>query len=257
MARRDTFAADDLRRVNATERRAAAIGIEVPELEDPVVVERIVTERPVVDTPYKVTIGNDALDALLETRHASLTKVYTTLGVLREDLRDFFPQVPQPLPESISGTLVLPDGSPGALLSVEVPRPQYTDDEDPGDVPWATPRTITDERGAFSLRLPTVPLPKSGIALAVRGEDGGTSIAVTRTDLLEPRLGVLTLDRRLRPLPRSALAQLIDVVPVDAEDVADNPEVFAEPEPTLYVGSPRRRRTPTAARWWNRSSKPA
>src|SRR5690606_13241543 len=161
------------------------------------------------------------------------------------------------LPESISGTLVLPDGSPGALLSVEVPRPQYTDDEDPGDVPWATPRTITDERGAFSLRLPTVPLPKSGIALAVRGEDGGTSIAVTRTDLLEPRLGVLTLDRRLRPLPRSALAQLIDVVPVDAEDVADNPEVFAEPEPTLYVGSPRRRRTPTAARWWNRSSKPA
>ncbi|MDH5293238.1 MAG: hypothetical protein OEW91_06110 [Acidimicrobiia bacterium] len=230
------FIADEIRKPTARVRKTADIVVEVPEAPDQVIVDRMVTAHPIVRSNFEVAIDNEALDAVVQSRYASLTKVHGTLELIRKDLDDFFPDVPQALPATLSGTLLLPDGSPAETVAVEVDRPLYAANENVGIVPWATPRAITDKRGAFSLKLPAVPLPQGGLTLVVRGGDGITNHAIARTDLFDSKLGVVTLDRRIGPLPQSALARLVDIVPVDGEDAESNPEVFAEPEPAIMLG---------------------
>lgn len=227
----------DVRRISARRRGSFDIHVEPPKTPDDVIVtERIAAKDAIARRDYDVTVDIDAFDEIIDARTASLVKVYSTLDLIKDDLTSFFPNVPAALPETLSGTLLLPDGTPGETLAIEAARPQYTADEKVDGFAWPTPRTITDRRGAFSLRLPTVPVPGAGLTLTVRGSDGTTDIRIARTELLDPKLGVVALERRLSPLPRSALARLTDVVPVDAEDAEENPGAFAEPEPALLLG---------------------
>lgn len=227
----------EIRRISSSRRSSFDIRVEPPEeTEHTVVAEPMGPGRALAKRAFGVTLDLEALDEVIDARNASLVKVFTTLDGIRADLDDFLTKVPATLPATLRGTLLLPDGTPGETLAVEARRPSYAQEEDVEGFAWPTPRTVTDRRGAFSLRLPSVPVPRSGLTLTVRGSDGTIDHVVDRNDLLDTKLGVVAIERSLRPLPRSAVARLVDIVPVDGEDAEENPETFAEPEPAVMLG---------------------
>src|SRR5437667_6436575 len=170
---------------------------------------------PTVD----VRVGTQAIGEIVAAREISFARVYDQLGSLKNDLLQFFVDVPETLPLEVRGQLLNPDGSPAANVSVEAPKPADADGNGAEPYPWPGSRTITDARGSFALPLPTVPIPEAGPELVGKGSDGMTSIAARRVDLAAGgALGVIPLDRPLAPLPQNIIAALAkDVTPTSAD----------------------------------------
>ncbi len=202
-------------------------------------VRPIPDEAEPAEPDFQVTVGREVFEEIIRDRQVALIRIHSTLDQVAKDLSEYFPDVPEVLPPQIQGRLVNPDGTPVRIVSVEVEEPDYASDEVDGSpiiVTWPKPRSITDDRGVFSITLPTVPVPQSGLRLRVRGGNGATEVVLRRVDVLEGKLGVLDLDRSLTPLPRSIVARLRDIVPTSDEDVQENPEDFAEPAPQIMLG---------------------
>jgi hypothetical protein len=186
--------------------------------------------------PITIEVGRDTIEEIVASRKLALTQVYNTLDVIRDDLKNFFPAVPQIVPSRLEGQLVNPDGSPGATLSVEVQKPSYSQSERVGAFSWPEPRAITDGRGVFSVALPAVPIPEKGLALRVRGGNDVTKVTVPASNLIDEQMGLEVLDRTLTPLPGSIVSELKDIVPAGAADVELRPEDFATPAPMVMLG---------------------
>ncbi len=196
------------------------------------------------DLGLEVEISSEQLADLLEQRAGATTQVLTTVDRITTDLDFYRPLVPTPLPPSINGRLLNPDGSPAAQVRVRALEPTgvaTTGSQETFELTlsWPNPEVLTDTRGAFRLALPPRPLPDAGLTLLVVGGNRSVELQLRRIDLLagDGALGVLPLDASVAPLPRSVLAQLGDVVrPTSDEDVLDNPEIFAEPAPVITLG---------------------
>lgn len=196
-------------------------------------------EPPVEDNEsVELELGVEAFSDLVKERQLAVTQVHKSLDLIRTDLTKFFPTVKEVFPETIMGELVNPNGLPAERVSVEALKPEYTSDENVGNIAWPTPEAITDERGVFTLRMPRVPIPQKGLTLRVRGLNNSTTLALERTDFLgtKGQQGLLALNRELAPLPASIVSQLKDLVPANAEDAEENPEDFAEHPPPMTLG---------------------
>ncbi len=205
---------------------------------------RLVVGRPQVGE-IRLEVPDEAISEIIEGSRDALTRVYRALDVIRVDLKEFFPRVLDALPPRLEGVLLNPDGSPAPNVSVEVPAPQYTEEERKADAKldtlrWGNPRDVTDDRGAFALALPVAPSPADGLLLRVRGAGAVAELRVLRRDLLGARLGSLVLPRPVRPLATSVLARLrdiqSDILAGSEEDVLANPEAFAAPSPQVMLG---------------------
>ena len=193
------------------------------------------TRQVMSQADIRVEIGKSALEQIVADRKLALTRVHETLRGITADLKEFFPRVPVVLPTQVQGQLLNPDGTPAQRVAVIAEEPQYGTDEAHALIVWPSPRTVTDDRGVFSLRLPTVPVPRTGLRLKVQGAGAETEVALRRADLLSERLGVLPLDRVLKPLPVSVISRLKAIVPTSDSDVEENPRDFADPTPVVTL----------------------
>ncbi|MDQ0373850.1 hypothetical protein [Cellulomonas humilata] len=192
------------------------------------------------DLGLDVAITKGAVADLFTQRLEAVTRVFTTLDHLRQDLGNLLPVVPVVFPPQLTGRLVNPDGSPGAYVSVRALEPTWdTTDGLRQRLPWPNPEAGTDARGAFRLSLPPRPIPESGLTLLVTGSDRAVEVVLRRIDLVggTGTLGVVPLDQHVSPLPRSVLSQLGDVLlPTDESDPVDHPEDFATPAHPISLG---------------------
>jgi hypothetical protein len=183
-----------------------------------------------------IDVSKEHIANVLHERALAATQVYSTLDLMGQDLVAFFPKVPEILPSKVSGRFVNPDGTAAEGVSVRAIEPTIVGTP---DRPWPNPDDLTDRRGSFVLSLPPRPIADDGMRLVVTGSNRIVEVAVRRTDLIAGNgdLGVLTLDERVEPLPRSVLAQLGDVViPKSDGDVLANPSEYAVPAPVVTLG---------------------
>lgn len=204
---------------------------------------RDVRETPFLDLEdegLEVQITKKQIEAIVAERIDSVAAVYKTLDVVKKDLKDFFPKVPEILPSTLDGRLLNPDGTPAEFVLVQaLAPPPVGSGTTKLERAWPRPETNTDRRGAFRLTLPPRPVPDDGLKLLVTGGNRATEIVVRRTDLVASNgsLGVVPLDVEISPMPRSVVSQLADVVlPTSEEDVLANPTEFASPAPILTLG---------------------
>ena len=190
-------------------------------------------------------IPNEAIADMIREKSLAVTHVYKTLDAIQVDLKNFFPRVVPALPGQLTGLLLNPDGSPAADLSVEAQAPVYSNDEVAANpslatLSWPAPQAMTDARGAFRLRLPSVPVPADGLALRIRGSQDSDVATVKRVLLVDGDAGTQILTKTLRPLETSVVAQLkgiqSDILATSAKDVDSKPDQFATPAPQLTLG---------------------
>ncbi len=196
-------------------------------------------EPPVEENDsIELELGVEAFSDFVKERQLAVTQVHKSLTQIKTDLTKFFPTVRELFPETITGEILKPDGTPAERVSVEAQEPEYTSSENVANIAWPTPKAITDERGVFTLQMPRVPISAKGLTFRVRGRSNSTSIVLERSDFFGTggRLGLLILDRELAPMPTSIVSQLKDIVPSGAEDSEDNPEDFAEQTPPMILG---------------------
>jgi hypothetical protein len=194
-----------------------------------------VTSLDLEDFGLEVKVTKEHLASIVQQRLASITQVYSTLDVIKGDLKTFFPKVPEILPPQINGRLVNPDGRDAEGVSVRALQPTG----DASGFPWPTPEALTDRRGAFKLQVPPRPIPDDGIRLLVTGSNRIVEFAVKRSALIAGNgdLGLVPLDEAVEPLPRSIVAQLGDVVlPTSEDDILANPGEFAQPAAVITLG---------------------
>ncbi|MEQ1734846.1 MAG: hypothetical protein ABL886_00280 [Rhodoglobus sp.] len=183
-----------------------------------------------------IDVTKEHIASILQDRAVAATQVYSTLDLIGKDLVAFFPKVPEILPSKVHGRFVNPDGTATEGVSVRAIEPTIVGTP---DRPWPNPEDLTDRRGAFVLSLPPRPIADGGMRLVVAGANRIVEVAVRRADLITGNgdLGVLTLDERVEPLPRSVLAQLGGVViPRSDGDVLANPSEYAVPAPVVTLG---------------------
>jgi hypothetical protein len=204
---------------------------------------RPAAEMPVpasaVPSDFRITVGDKALTRVLGEQREAVTRVYQTLHAVGRDLEAFFPGVPRVFARRLEGRLLNPDGLPARRVSVEALQPEYTDRELEGGadaVVWPAPLDTTDDRGAFGLRMPVVPIPESGLRLRLRGGNGVEEVAFRRIEMESGKLGLVPLVRPLTPLSKSVISSLKEIVPKSGDDVEEHPHAFAEPSPSLALG---------------------
>lgn len=185
---------------------------------------------------FEVPVDSEAVAALQRQRREGLEAIHATIGRIREDLASYLQKLPHRIAQELRGVLRQPDGAPATLVGVVALPPVYEPDEHVTAVAWPTPRSVTDAQGAFRLRLPPAPLPRNGLRLRVTGAGDALELSVRSIDLMDGNLGHVRLPRRMPPLPRSILAQLADLVPTSAGEVADQPSDFAAPPPSVMLG---------------------
>ena len=191
------------------------------------------------DVGLKVQVSKAQLASMVEQRLASVTQIYSTLDVVKADLKTFFPKVPEVLPAAIHGRLVNPDGRDADMVSVRALEPTGAGGAGSIARPWPNPEVLTDRRGAFRLTLPPRPIPDAGIRLLITGSNRILEVGLRRADLVAGNgaLGVLPLDDAVEPLPRSIVSQLGDVIiPTSEDDILANPAEFSNPAPVLSLG---------------------
>jgi hypothetical protein len=191
------------------------------------------------DAELEVKIAKAQIKSIVAERIESVAAVYNTLDIVRKDLKDFFPQVPEILPPTIDGRLFNPDGTPATFVLVQALPPPAAGGNGTVERGWPRRETHTDRRGAFRLSLPSRPVPDEGLKLLVIGGNRSTEVVVRRVDLVATSgsIGVVPLDTEISPLPRSVVSELGDVVlPTSEDDVLANPAEFASPVPVLTLG---------------------
>src|SRR5688572_6934679 len=137
---------------------------------------------PPRETRKQIPLAPDTLTRIAQSRRKAAERVNHAIVGLRADLKDFFPTIHTPLPHAARGRLRNPSGRPAAGVLVEALPPVYSPAEGVGEVNWPKPAAYADERGAFSLELPTVPAPAAGLVLRVRGQSATVRISVRRID---------------------------------------------------------------------------
>jgi hypothetical protein len=207
--------------------------------------ELVISHRTFDAGQIRFEVPESALREVIEGKQEAFTRVYRTLDMIHRDLTDFFPRVSEPLPARLEGTLLNPDGTPAAHVSVEAPAPEYSSAETKAEpalrsLRWSAPRDVTDARGGFTLVLPAAPVPEGGLALRIRGAGTTATVELRRPELLDIRVGSLVLPRPVPPLPTSVLARLkavqTDIMAGSEEDVLANPEAFAAPGAQIMLG---------------------
>jgi hypothetical protein len=189
-----------------------------------------------LDAVVDVKVDDAAFDRAIARREVAIARVYSTLDEVKTDLQRFFPKVTDVMPPSVSGVVFNPDGAPAARVSVRALEPRYTQTSRAA-VGWTHPRAVTDDRGAFRLKLPHVPLPEQhDLQLEVRGGQGRAVIDVKRAHWAGEHLGALLLPLPVTPLPRTVVAELRDIVPTTSDAVADDPAGLTTPGPELTIG---------------------
>ncbi|MCL6285091.1 hypothetical protein M3P21_16295 [Ruegeria sp. 2012CJ41-6] len=185
-----------------------------------------------------IELSPDAVAELVERRSLGMTAVFRQLGTFKKDLGEagFFAGFPATLATKLRGEILNPDGSPAERLIVEAMRPEFGSNEGMGSFSWPVPKTVTDRRGRFSLALPGLRAPQSGLRLRLRGQNASLTHAVSRVDAIDGQLGLVVLERTLTPLARSAVGELTDLFPVDSEDADENIEDFQSNQPPLVLG---------------------
>ncbi|HVM82690.1 MAG TPA: carboxypeptidase-like regulatory domain-containing protein [Candidatus Binatia bacterium] len=191
---------------------------------------------PTQDWVTKVDRAN--LDAVAATQILSASHFYAGLLRLRQDFATqvLLPPLQHQLPREISGTVILPDGTPGTRLAVSVLP--FVDANNA--VVQVTSTTITDPQGLFTLRnLPMASVKDAAtVTLQFRGSNGSEARAIAVAPL--GALGILgnvQLKLGLGPLPLSIVASLLNIV--DALDATppDPPRPGTTENPiTLKMG---------------------
>ncbi len=194
----------------------------------------------------KLQVPPEALREVIAQKQLAVTHIYRTLDGMNRDLKEFFPQVTDTLPTVMDGVLLNPDGSPAVGVSVEAAEPVYTPEEKKANgalanVSWVRPQVVTDDRGAFRLNLPPVPVPTLGLKLQMRGANALLEKNINRVVLGEGRLGAIPIERMLVPLPQESIVARLkniqsDILATSAKDVADKPSQFASPAPQMSWG---------------------
>src|SRR4029077_17557252 len=118
--------------------------------------------------------SNDTFQAILDERSKSLQAVFTTLQMVHADLAGFFPKVPAVLPQKLVGEVLLDNGAPAVRVAVTAEKPELVD-----GASWPNPRTVTNSLGMFTLELPKVPMPSTGLTLTIRGQNASESVGLT------------------------------------------------------------------------------
>lgn len=158
-------------------------------------------------------LSEGELEQLMATKVADVTHFRVGLDSLKlhmETALELAPQVRQ-LPKQVRGRLLNPDGSAAARVGV-VPTL-------PGSASVLGRAALTDELGVFTLPIPEVDdtqrriLLANGLGLRISGADNG----LATLEVMLPRrgqqaLGELTLRSNLKPLPRSIIGALVDLV---------------------------------------------
>ncbi len=187
-----------------------------------------------------IELAPEAITELVDSRTKATAAVFRQLGTFKEELSEvgFFTSIPATLASKLRGEILNPDGSPGNRLIIEALRPVFTDNEgiDNDSFSWAVPKTVTDNRGMFSLSLPTLRAPQNGLRLRVRGQNAVVTLDVSRVDALDGELGLTVLERTLQPLQQSVVGELVDLLPVDSEDAEENIDDFRTPQAPIILG---------------------
>jgi hypothetical protein len=166
---------------------------------------------PTQDLVAKVKAAD--LVTVAATQRISATHFYDGLVRLRKDFIGgiMLPPSGRVLPPNLIGILFLPDGTPARDISVSVlaiPRK--------GTTPIVIEKVaLTDAGGHFALRdIGTLEVDEgSTVTLAFRGANGTEERPLTLDQIgISGLLGDITLKLSLRPLPRSVLADLGEIV---------------------------------------------
>lgn len=186
---------------------------------------------PTVD--WTASPDKQQLDALAASRKLAITHFYTGLQTLRDHYHKLLINVSPVLPAQISGTLIEPDGNPARQIAVSARLPVEN-----GHLPWPDPVTITNEQGAFTLKIPAgIPAPASAnIALSFKGANASESRSFTLANLGVPGLiGNVELEQRLDPVPSSIAGSLVSMFGGAVKPVSENGQP-ATPPVQIRVG---------------------
>ncbi len=168
-----------------------------------------------------IELSPQAIAKLIEARSLATTAVFRQLRSFRKDLAEngFFTGIPATLAPALRGELLNPDGTPAERIIVEALRPVFQDNEGVGDFSWPVQKAVTDPRGRFSVRLPSIRLPQNGLRLRLHGQNTTQTLNVLRIDAIDGDIGLTILERTLVPLQQSVVGELVDLFPVDSEDL--------------------------------------
>jgi hypothetical protein len=171
------------------------------------------TRRVLPTQDWVTKIDAKQLDTLTQVQTLAVSHFYTGLVRMRDAFASqlLLPPEQGTLPGTLTGSLILPDGTPGAGLLV-------------GLLPFKDARggsvvvdqtALTDTTGHFSLtKLPSAPVSdQTSITLQFRGANGSETRAfVTAQFGSLGVLGTINLKLPLAPLPKSIVASLQDIV---------------------------------------------
>lgn len=175
---------------------------------------RLKDDRRTLPTSDLVSVvTKEQLVTVATTQRISAVHFYEGLVRLRSDFVGgiLLPPSGRALASNLIGALFLPDGTPARDISVSVrPIPRQ------GTTPIVIDKVaLTDESGQFALRdIGTFEVdPGTTVALAFRGANGTEERPLTLDQIgTNGLLGDITLKLALRPLPRSVVAELQDIV---------------------------------------------
>jgi hypothetical protein len=215
---------------NSAPQASATVGRQITNLID--------TRRIVPTQDWIAKVDKAHLEAVAATQVLAVSHFYNGLVRLRDDFsrQILLPPEEHQLPREISGSLVLPDGSPASAIAVTI-QPFL-------DASNATIRvdqnTVTDLRGQFTLRnLPLATVrDTTSLTLQFRGANGSEtrSFAITQIGGLGI-LGNIQLKLTLSPLPQSIVASLLDIVNSLNETLPETPRPGTTQNPiTIKLG---------------------
>jgi uncharacterized membrane protein YgcG len=164
-------------------------------------------------------------------RTAAVGKIYLGLTAIKENLGLITSVLAAPpVPPTVVGSLVQPDGSAGASLQV-----QFDPASAGGTGPVRT--TITKDTGAFTLAMPTGgTIPDQGLSFTVHGANGNATITVPQTQVAaNGLLGEIELPTQLSPVPVSILQALENLVPSTVSPVSQ-PSTTPTTAPRIQIG---------------------
>jgi hypothetical protein len=157
-------------------------------------------------------LSDDDKKQLLATKIADVTHFRLGLDALRDHVIEAIALAPEvrPLPETVRGQLLQPNGKPAERISVQPARP--------GESTPLGRGVVTDELGVFALKLPAVSdddrkaILEKGLGLVLRGHGATAKMTVALPPPGAAALGEITLPTDLAPLPTSIVGALVDLV---------------------------------------------
>ena len=164
---------------------------------------------PTLDLVSAEKVDPKELIALFDAQEKAATHFYVGLNTLQSHFSALVVDAEPTLPQQITGSVTQPDNSPGAHLLVTANPPSGFDNTKP----WPNPATMTDEKGFFTLSIPSGTPAKDGLTLRFKGahESETRSFAL---DVIETTgiLGAVILKQPLDPMPQSIVGSLVGLL---------------------------------------------